>query len=268
MGFLSHGQVIGLTSTSFLVTFSWALSTPKDATHIRFAAVILLAALQYSFAKASPGLSEHSDIPYGIMTLAFTFFWHTVDYLIVLRVSSVDFIKSRGAKPTRFTQYVWTPLGLLCNWRRLGTPWQISKVPPFSVQHRGAIPSRSALILQRLFYIVLCFIVLDLCSVSNVESDEMMEQRALLTRLDQISGDELQFRASLLFNYTLSAIAAVYCGYAVVTILGLALGLSSPVECPPMFGSLCKAYSVRGYWGSVFPFLYNPMANLSRACFP
>ena len=239
---------LALAAVASVATFSYALSTPSNSTS-RYAAVALLAALQYTFATASARFSEYGDMPYAVVTLTLTLFWHAVDYLLVLRASSPAFIASRGAKPTALKRYVWTPLGLLANWRRLGTQWRISQVPPFSHQNAASIPSRASLILKRLLGIGGAFVVIDLSGVATVDMTTMMDKRALFSRLDQVTPSEAWFRVWLLACYTINAMAGVYLAYASITVIALASRLSSPAACPPMFGSISDAYSVRRCWG-------------------
>lgn len=249
MDSISKGQALGVASATCLLAFSFGLSTPSDSTLLRFAVIGLLAAVQYGFIVTFPAESEYADAPYALVGLALTAFFHAVDYLVVLRASSDAFIKSRGKTPTVLRKYIQTPLGLLCNQRRLGTPWQITKVPPFSRSNPSAIPSRFALILRRLLYISLGVAIIDILSSSTVDMDGRMQQRALLSRLDQVTAEELTFRAVVLFKFLTSAIVGVYVGYAGITVVCLALGLSSPAECPPHFGRGSEACSIRGYWG-------------------
>lgn len=145
----SHGAqtVFWLTAASFL-TFSIALSTAPNFTYSRIAAICILATLQYNCAKILPSLSVYGDLPYALSTVMFTIFWHAVDYLIAMRVSSRD-LALEGRK---WTQFVSIPLGLLLNWRRLGTPWQISRIPAFSRRHPQADPR-----LVRLLFFNVCF---------------------------------------------------------------------------------------------------------------
>lgn len=258
---LSAGPALGLVATASFVAFSFGLSLSPDAVPLRLAVVCVLFAVQYGFIAAFPvAEGAYLDLPYGLMTLSFTLLCHAVDYLVVLRASSLEFLKMRGnSSPSAFARYIWTPLVLLCNWRRLGTSWQIAKVPPFSRRAPSAVPSRAALILRRLVYIAASLAALDLCNISTVGDDAMMGQRALFSRLDQVTAEELLFRASVVVRYVSSAIAGVYLAYAVFTVVALALCLSSPAECPPMFGQLSKTCSVRGYWGLVkFRTFYSP----------
>ncbi|KAJ2960279.1 hypothetical protein NQ176_g11060 [Zarea fungicola] len=225
--------------------FPFGLSLAPDAVSLRLTVVCVLFALHYGFIAAfAVAEGAYIDLPYGVMTLSLTLLCHAVDYLVVLRAASVEFLKTRGSSsPSLFARYIWTPLALLCNWRRLGTSWQIAKVPPFSRRAPSAVPSRAALIMRRLVYIAASLVVIDLCNISTVGDDAMMGQRALLSRMDQVTAEELLFRASVVVRYVLSAIAGVYLAYAVLTVVALALCLSSPAECPPMFGQLSKTYS-------------------------
>lgn len=242
-------QALAVAFVTCFLAFSFGLSTPSDSLLLRFAVIGLLAAVQYGFIVTFPAKSEYADAPYALVGLALTAFFHAVDYLVVLRASSGAFVKSRGKTPTLFKQYIQTPLGLLCNQRRLGTPWQITKVPPFSRSNPSAVPSRFVLILRRLLYISVGVAIIDILSGSTVDMKGRMQQRALFSRLDQVTTDELVFRAVVLFKFLTSAIIGVYVGYAIITVVCLALGLSSPAECPPHFGRVSEACSIRGYWG-------------------
>ena len=243
------------SGVAFFVTFSLALSTRPNATQIRLAACVLMGALAYKGAIDFHHQGGSHELVYGYMSALATMTLHAVDYLVVVRASSSDpgvignDKSAAGSPPSVFAQYLRMPVSLLFNWRRIGTKWQISNIPPFSRRDPSYTPSRLALILQRIVRLGLCLVAIDLCSVTSLQDSELMKRSRLVVPFNQVEKEDIIFRLNLVGRYTISAITGVYVGYAAITILSLVLFLSSAKDCPPMFGRLSDAYTVRRYRG-------------------
>ncbi|KAG9254982.1 membrane bound O-acyl transferase family-domain-containing protein [Emericellopsis atlantica] len=236
----------------FVAAFSFALTTRTAALQARLGACGLLVALVWATLTEVRKLNDNHDLLYVYATTLIVVLFHACDYLVVLRASSREYVVSQGTQPTFLRQYVLTPVSMLCNWRRIGTQWQIDKIPPFSPRSPAKTPSRAYLIATRVVCMGLCWVAIDLCEVSVLQYSEMMTPGVVLARVDRLTMPELLFRAEFVVRYFICAVTGVYMGYAGVTLIGLVLGLNSPQDCPPMFGSLRDAYTVRGYWGDFY----------------
>ncbi|KAI6785817.1 uncharacterized protein J7T54_006156 [Emericellopsis cladophorae] len=237
----------------FVAVFALALTTRTTSLQARLGACGLLVALAWTSLTEVSKLNDNHDLLYGLATTLLMVLFHACDYLVVLRASSRDHVaRQQGTQPTFLRQYVLTPVSMLCNWRRIGTQWQIDRIPPFSPRSPAKTPPRAYLIAQRVACMCLCWAAIDLCEVTVLQYSEMMTPGVVLARVDRLTMPELLFRAEFVVRYFICAVTGVYMGYAGVTLVGLVLGLNSPQDCPPMFGSLRDASTVRGYWGDFY----------------
>lgn len=242
---LNDVQTAGLLSAIWVLVFTFALSSiPKTSLNSRVASMVLLAALSYSFNEVSGRTYDNmvlrTAFPGAICTLTF----HATDLLLVSRAAIGDF-PAVGGGPLGD---LLVALRLLCNWRRIGTPWQISKLPKFSPD--GAVPSRGRLIAKRALLLVVALAIVDIGTGLRGEPDAF-DPRAVpvFSRLGDTTAAEVGFRVSQTAAWMTCAVVGVYIPYAFVTIVLLATGLSNPASCPPVYGSLSDAYTIRGFWG-------------------
>ncbi|KAK8090543.1 hypothetical protein PG994_000048 [Apiospora phragmitis] len=121
---------------------------------------------------------------------------------------------------------------LLCKWRRIGTKWQIPRLPRFSPD--GSIPSRAK----------------SFCSVAPPPDPDLVtfHNQRFFSRLDDISVDEAIFRivSTAVFFINVALMATMW--YYLVCIVSVVLGLVGPADSPPFYGSLRNAYTLRGLW--------------------
>lgn len=256
------GRTAVLIAVSELLIFAFTLiSVRKESLGGRLASCTLLVSLTFTFLAVAERAHDIKALLSILPPATWTVTFHAVDILLVCRASIDDFVNTKQANgarkpngPRGIRRSKWTvknllaALSLLCNWRRIGTPWQISKIPPFS-QDRS-VPSRGRLILKRLLFVVASFAVLDIYSGLRPDPSTFeVGKVALFSRLGDISAAEATFRLVHTAGFFLSAVVGVYLLYAMITVVVLCTGLSTPASCPPMFGSLSDAYTIRGFWG-------------------
>lgn len=136
--------------------------------------------------------------------------------------------------------------------RMVDTPWEAKNVAPFSTSEPNYVPTRARIIVQQLWNIstslVLREIVMEV-EMSMYPSYTARSRVPILTRLDEVSREEVMVRLILGIGYWLFSYCTVQIVLGTIAVL---FALSKPGkvrELRPMFGSLSEAYTVRGFWG-------------------
>ena len=70
-----------------------------------------------------------------------------------------------------------------------------------------------------------------------------------LFRLDELTSDDLVFRTLGTVSFWLSTALLNLLMSNGVAILCVLTGLSEPTHCPPLYGPIGEAYTMRRYWG-------------------
>jgi hypothetical protein len=132
------------------------------------------------------------------------------------------------------------------SYRFINTPFQIENVPPVSTRNTKAF-------LWRKTGVVVCsYLLLDLINSTADPAISLKyftpDKVSLLYRMNEASVEELVIRAFT----TLAAGISLNCVqggmYNLFGLLSVGLGLSTPKEWPPFYGSLREAYTLRNFW--------------------
>ena len=144
---------------------------------------------------------------------------------------------------------VTTAAGLLWNIRRVGTPWQVKNVPSsLSLQKQ----SRAGFILRRVAITLLAYLFVDaVVSMPPPEQHMVRADKAALFSLRNLSFDDIAFRSGTVVGYWLTTGILNLFMTNVGAVVAVLLGLSSPADCPPLYGSFSEAYTIRRFWGYV-----------------
>ncbi|KAL4914591.1 hypothetical protein BDW62DRAFT_190157 [Aspergillus aurantiobrunneus] len=154
------------------------------------------------------------------------------------------------------------------NYRRINTPWQISRLPRFSSTDPSYVPTRPAFLLRSALKLAIASAVVRLLTI-DPEDPHLLEA---LAHLEQSKSVLLPFRnysaytillqARFTLSFGIVTRAFIVGSYTANSILAVALG-SDPASWPPIAGSLTEAWSLKTLWGCVvrlsfflsFPFL-------------
>lgn len=101
-----------------------------------------------------------------VSATSWTLFWHSFELLLVSKVDAADMeLMETKNVPSGLLRGLgpWVRLhlraaSLLCNWRRIGTKWQIRDVPKFAPD--GAVPSRTTYTIRSLALVIGCYVVM------------------------------------------------------------------------------------------------------------
>lgn len=244
----------------FLTCFtSIVLGTAARSTFIRTIGLVLLAATTYAIERLVVPLCLSNGRPHWAATVA-SLLW--VQYLsaseliIVSRIDASQLpFAPRGSK-TKVTKSgnkslvasIRSAIGLLWNMRRVGTPWQVRNVPSVQAQ---LSTSRFMFILQRLVATVLAYLFVDVV-VSLPPAEAAMiapEKAALFKGVTGLDVGDIIFRTIMTASYWITTGVLNLFMTNTGAIVSVALGLSQPKDCPPLYGSFADAYTVRRFWG-------------------
>lgn len=169
---MMSGSLIGPVAfgTAFAALFSCSVLYLSAESKSRFLSVVVLAYLTWFFIDAFRAWTISNPDNMGwvllVASASWTVFWHSLELLLVSKANAADmkalaakhghFVLRHGGLPSvRLHLYACS---LLCNWRRVGTKWQIRDVPRFASD--GAVPSRTKYILRALVIIIGCYVVM------------------------------------------------------------------------------------------------------------
>ena len=235
----------------FLSLFSIIiLLVPQHATLLRFTGLVALSALTYILQETFVQLCKNPHWRAAAVPLLWIQFLSASEMILVSRVDSADISTSRGEPSARTIAAQATHvIGLLWNLRRVGTRWQVKNVPASSSSGLAS-RSRARFVLRRLTTTTIAYLVLDIM-ISGPSPDLVLvsEQKETLFKLSYLSMDDVVFRTIGTVSFWLSTALVNLIMANTVAILSVLAGLSSPADCPPIYGSFGKAYSIRRFWG-------------------
>ena len=150
---------------------------------------------------------------------------------------------------------------LLCAWatfwnyRGIGTPWQVSYIPPervFGCQVERPTTRKRFLQIRILNFLIMYFAVClwndPLLAPRGFRWDDFaVEKDPFFRRLNAVTLRELKIRLYLTLQFHIPGWLALNSTHAGISIVAILLG-GRPEDWPPFFGSVSEAYSVRRYW--------------------
>ncbi|EKG09546.1 toxin biosynthesis protein (Tri7), putative [Macrophomina phaseolina MS6] len=151
------------------------------------------------------------------------------------------------------------PLGetvsVFMNQRKVGLPYQVKKLAPFSYADRTWVPGRARFLLTLAARLALFWLLIDAFEHASGEPDAALfaeERTHFFSRLGEVTAEQVQqAMAGTAMNWALA--------YIIITIQadawqlgGTLVGAYRPADCPPMFGRPRDAYSVRQFWGTAW----------------
>ena len=241
----------GTTYFAFLILFTGIiLLVPQHATITRTASLVPLSTLTYMLQETVMQLCKNSHWRAGAVPILWIQFLSASELIWVSRVDSAH-IPARRGKPKSETvlNQAIDVIALLWNLRRVGTRWQVKNIPASSNSGHKSM-SRLPFVLRRLTTIMFAYLILDIMiSGPSPDSALVSPQKETLFKPSDLSMEDVVFRTIGTLSFWLSSALVnliLTNGAAIFSVLS---GLSSPVDCPPLYGSIGEAYSVRQFWG-------------------
>jgi hypothetical protein len=164
--------------------------------------------------------------------------------------------KSLGSlKSTLFSRLLWSQ-SIAFNYRRINTPWQISKLPVFDKANPRYVPSRLKFVLRGILKVCAAFLLLHLCTIDPKDprlASAMMElsysKTVLAPWLHGASAQGILTQAMFTISFGIICRSAIVGMYTLMAVVLVALGIYDPVEWPPVANSLTAAWTLRRLWG-------------------
>ena len=145
----------------------------------------------------------------------------------------------------------WFAVEQVTSRRRIGTPWQVKNVPPFSSRDAGHVPSRSAFLLKTAASIFYCHLIWYIGSTQQLPDAALVAigKQPLISRFREVTKEEILFRTACTASSYVQIVATLKTFPHVFGFIAVASGLSEPAAWPPSFGALSELYSIRQFWG-------------------
>lgn len=168
------------------------------------------------------------------------------DLILVRRVHAAQLPQLHGSK-SNILRGIGAAAGLLWNIRRVGTPWQVKNVPSSAGLQTQ---SRANFVLRRAAITLLAYLFVDaVVSMPPPEKAMVKADKATLFTLRNLGAGDLAFRSGTVVGYFLTTGILNLFMNNMGAIAAVASGLSSPADCPPLYGSFSDAYTIRRFWG-------------------
>ncbi|KAK8011049.1 hypothetical protein PG990_010014 [Apiospora arundinis] len=232
---------------------AYTLATAPNS-RARVGGVLVLAGLTGAFQASLRGWCANKGYVSLLVTTAWTICWHAVEMLLVSKVSAADIeelaqkhYSKSGASPTKRWQLFVCTSSLLCKWRRIGTKWQIPN--PRGSRQTAVFPAGP----HTLRGLRAAFTLLSMFSVAPPPDPNLIaiENQQFFSRLGDISGEEAIFRVVSTAVFFINVALMVTMWYYLICVSSVVLGLANPEDCPPFYGSLWNAYTLRGLWRNI-----------------
>ncbi|KAM0804237.1 membrane bound O-acyl transferase family-domain-containing protein, partial [Usnea florida] len=259
----------------FLALFTTTiLLVPRQATLTRFTSVIALSTLTYVLQETFLQLCKNPHWRAAAAPLLWIQFLSASEWILISRLDAAHIPRRRGKHQldTLITQ-VTDVIALLWNLRRVNTKWQTKNIPTNSSSGPTS-SSRSHFILRRLTTTLIAYLVMDIMvSAPPPDPNLVRPEKATLLKLHDLSSEDLIFRTigTLSFWFSTALINLILSN--TTAILSVLSGLSAPSNCPPLYGSILEAYTIRNFWGTTWhqclrPSITGPADTLTTALLP
>ena len=244
-------SAFGTTQSAFLILFTTViLLVPQRATVRRITGLLALSALTYILQETFFQLSSNPHWRAAAAPLFWIQFLSASEIVLVSRVDAACFSASRRQSRTATTAVqAMEAIALLWNLRRVGTRWQV-KTLSATPRTGPASSSRTLFVLTRLTTTLLAYLVLDIM-ISGPSPNAVLVsyEKETLFAPDSLSLEDFIFRIIGTVSFWLSTALINLLMSNSVAIFSVLVGLSAPKDCPPLYGSIGEAYSVRQFWG-------------------
>ncbi|ROV95999.1 hypothetical protein VMCG_07994 [Cytospora schulzeri] len=239
------------TEAAFLACFAVViLNTPAQATTKRAAGLVILGATTCVMESIIVPLCLTNGRPHWAATVAsllWVQFLSASDLVLVSRVHAGQLPRAYHGSGSSRAKAVSSAIGLLWNVRRVRTPWEVKNVPSTAGLQTQ---SRTTFVLRRIGVTLLAYIFVDVVvSLPPPDLAMVRPDKATLFSLRGLGVDDIIFRIIMTISYWLTTGILNLFMTNVGAIVSVLLGLSRPVDCPPLYGPFSEAYSIRRFWG-------------------
>ncbi|KAI1322174.1 membrane bound O-acyl transferase family-domain-containing protein [Xylariaceae sp. FL0255] len=226
---------------SFLV-----VTTSKEARMLRLSGVLVMAYLTKTLAESLAQLLANPRRSSAIVPLLWIQFMSASEIMGVSRVQADELIvKENRSVGRRFS----AALGLMWNFRRIGTKWQAINFQNAAIGART--PPKPVFLLERCVTTTLAYAILQVMLTLPPPDARLIDtgKETLAFGLDSVSQEDAIFRAIVTVSFWISTALINLVMSNTMAILAVFANLNSPADCPPLYGDFFKSYTVRNFWG-------------------
>lgn len=238
------------TEGAFLAVFGLVIvRTAGRSSSKRIAGLVILCATTILMESLVVPMCLRNERPHWAATaasLVWVQFLSASDLILVRRIHAAQLPQLHRSKLNVF-RGIGTAVGLLWNIRRVGTPWQVKNVPSSAGLQTQ---TRAGFVLRRVAITLLAYLFVDaVVSMPPPEKSMVQADKAALFSLRNLGAGDIAFRSGTVVGYWLTTGILNLFMNNLGAIAAVTLGLSSPAECPPLYGSFSDAYTIRRFWG-------------------
>lgn len=238
------------TEAAFLAVLGLVIvRTAAQSTSKRISGLVCLCATTIWMERLLVPVCLRNERPHWAATAAsllWVQFLSASDLVLVRRVHAAQLPQLRGSSSNIF-RGIGAAVDLLWNIRRVGTPWQVKNVPSSAGLQTQ---SRAGFVLRRVVITLVAYLFVDaVVSMPPPEKPMVQADKAALFSLQGLDAGDIAFRAGTVAGYWLTTGILNLFMNNLGAIVAVALGLSSPAECPPLYGSFSDACTIRRFWG-------------------
>ncbi|KAF4157616.1 hypothetical protein CNMCM6069_005390 [Aspergillus lentulus] len=221
--------------------------TKKDALSRRLGLIPLLC-LSVVQGTLAPLLTNDSSFIGHLGRDAFLGACHAINLLTLVEVDATDLEREILRKRHSTTlERICSGLSILCNNRGIRTKWQVKNIPPFPQSFDGAKnPSHSSFCVRQitiaLWEIGIAFLV-ALYFLRTMPSDTPCDR--VLPAFRDSPG---LWRVIWPLMWILPFRTSIDSIYRLASAVSVAIGLTTPIDWPPAFGSARDAWTLRQFW--------------------
>ncbi|KAF4965145.1 hypothetical protein FSARC_7012 [Fusarium sarcochroum] len=254
----SAALLLGVCNLTALVI----ISTPKSGiTSLpRYAFPAIVVAVGNQLLKELSGISTslcHQATSMGISAICLM---QCCNFLAISRLDVNDLARANVFQSSdSFLRKVIRTTGLIFNLRGVGTPWQAKKLSAFprfySKQNNGQQPTAGWFIVRQVLIVAWQYLFLNILDVSALDTppedtEKLFAQGSEYLYLDATVEQWIGRVIVGPISWAISARVVLDLPNRVLSVVSVLLGITSPQEWPPVFGSVLDSYTIRGFWST------------------
>jgi hypothetical protein len=140
----------------------------------------------------------------------------------------------------------------MISFRRIGTKWQIAKIPPLYTRTNTYLPTRREFLIRQTIILIAAFTFADLChslTDTNQPQHYSRGKEYIIPRLPSMTYAGIWFvmRTELIFIFGFAAIVQI--SYSGCALLFVGLGITDHDSWRPCLGNVTDLYTIRNAWG-------------------
>lgn len=229
-------------------------ATPKAST-LRLLAIpslVFLAYYQFVYATCFSGNVVYNAV---IACAQFAAVIHYIDLLLITNIDVSDLVREQlldlsGGSFSR----VFHAIRITYNVRGVGTRWQAKNTPSFPKYFSQSSPSRGRFLLRQTVIFIWQYLLIDVFDATRKQQSPEDVKNLYAPGAESLflnaTAEQLGARIAVsLMAWFIFARIIIDSVYRLLSLIFVGIGLSSPSNWPPFFGSLWDAYTLRSFWG-------------------